>query len=108
MNKEKRIALSGMCISVIGLLFPTIFTDKSIVALNLLVFISCFILVLTRFMEEKNINIKDLDLLLDEKMDKSYNDKKYFEFGLYSAIRPLLLTALTVVAIYLILFLVFL
>lgn len=108
MSKEKRIALTGMCISAIGLLFPSIFTDKSIFALNLLVFISCSIIILTKFMEDKNIHIKDLDLLLDEKMNKSYNDKKYFEFGLYSAIRPLLLTALAMVAIYLILFLVFL
>ena len=108
MNKEKRIALSGMCISGAGLLFSSIFTDKSIIALNLLVFISCSIIILTRFMEEKNINIKDLDLLLDEKMNKSYKDKKYFEFGLYSAIRPLLLTLLTILAIYLVLFLVFL
>ena len=108
MNKEKRIIFSGVCISGAGLLFSSIFTDKSITALNLLVFISCSMITLSKFMEEKNINIKDLDLWLDEKMKKSYEDKKYFEFGLYSSVRPLLLTMLAMISVYLVLFLVFL
>ena len=76
MNKEQKFILSGMFISGLGLLCSSLFNDKSIIALNLLVFMSCSIIVLSNIMKSKGLTLKELDLYLDEKMNKNYEEKK--------------------------------
>lgn len=108
MNKEQKVIISGMFISGLGLLCSSLFNDKSIIALNLLVFISSSAIVLSNFMKNKGITLKELDSYLDEKMNKNYEQKKYKEFALYAIIRPLIFVMISLIFLYILLFLIFL
>ena len=107
MDKHTKVIMSGLAISGAGILFVPLLFDKTMIVINMLIFIGFTVAGMMKVFESKGVTIKDLDGALDKKMAQSYKQKQYANFFLYTSIRPLIMVALIAVFLYMITFLIF-